>query len=273
MTTRDVYLSVNDADERLMQSIINRLEFRGKDESFVRLREDYLDKMQLQPSSRVLEVGCGTGVVARALAGRRGFTGTIVAIDTGVMLIEAARRLTDGEGLGSRIQFQVGDAHALDFEDESFDAVIAHTVISHVATPLAVLKEAHRILRPGGTLAVFDGDYASLSFGCPDPALAKAMEEAMLKALFNNPRVMRDMPLLLKQAGFEAFYTAAHVYAEMVKGNFWLNLGEHYALTVVSAGALPSEDVERWLAELRRAAGDGTFFASCNYCAYLARRT
>ncbi len=68
--------------------------------------------------------------------------------------------------------FAVGDVHGLDLPAASFDAVVAHTLISHVHDPLKVLAEAARVRPPGGAVAVFDGDYASLTFGCSDPESA-----------------------------------------------------------------------------------------------------
>ena len=70
-------------------------------------------------------------------------------------------------------RFIVGDAHDLDFAAASFDAVVAHTLLSHVRDPLAVLAEAARVVRPGGTVAIFDGDYASLTFGSSDARLGR----------------------------------------------------------------------------------------------------
>lgn len=134
------------------------------------------------------------------------------------MLLEAARRLAAEEGMGGRIEFRVGDAHALDPADASFDVVIAHTLVSHVTDPATVLREVARVVRPGGAVVVVDGDYASWTFGCSDPVLGRAMEEALLAAVISKPRVPRDMPRLLCGAGLRLGPTQAHVYAEGLGG-------------------------------------------------------
>jgi SAM-dependent methyltransferase len=54
--------------------------------------------------------------------------------------------------------------------DASFDAVLPHTLFSHVYDAAAVIREAARIVRPGGVVVVFDGDYGSLTVGTDDPA-------------------------------------------------------------------------------------------------------
>ena len=170
------------------------------------------------------------------------------------------------------MEFAVGDAHALAFADASFDAAVAHTLVSHVRDPLAVLAEAARVVRPGGTVAIFDGDYASLTFGCSDARLGQAMEPALQSMIMSSPRVMRELPRLLPRAGLRLIATQAHVYAEAGSSTFMLNLAETYAPLVASTGHLPAADVDAWLADQRRSAADGTFFAACNYYAYVARR-
>jgi ubiquinone/menaquinone biosynthesis C-methylase UbiE len=272
MSARAVHRFSHELDDAAVQNLITRMEFRGKDPAFTRLRDAYLDKLPQGPAVHFLDLGCGTGVVTRAVAGRDGFAGRVTGVDQSPALIEAARRLAAEDGVGDQVKFDVGDAHALDYADESFDAVIAHTLISHVTEPLTVLKEAARVLRPGSMVAIFDGDYVSLSFACADSALGKAMDEALVTSTFSNPRVMRDLPHLLPQAGLELVETLAHVYTEIGTGSYFPSFAETYAPQVSRAGPMPAEQVDSWLAEQRRALEERTFFATCNYYTYLARR-
>src|SRR5215472_12112339 len=213
MTARDAMRFINDQDETTLQNFVKRLEFRGKDPTFLKMRDAYFDKLPLASAASVLDLGCGTGVVGRALAKRETFSGRIVGVDLSPTFVSEGRRLAKDEHVDHRIEFQVGDVHALDYGDASFDIVIAHTLISHVTDPLSVLKEAARVTRPAGAVAIFDGDYASWTFGYPDPSVAKAMDEALIATIVNNPRVMRDLPRLLRQAGLEMSETMAYNYA------------------------------------------------------------
>ena len=272
MNTRDAMEFINEQDEATLQRFVERLEFRGKDPTFVGYREAYVDKMALAPTADVLDLGCGTGVVTRALAGREGFSGRVTGIDQSPVLVAVAQRLADAEGVGERTGFRVGDAHALDVGDASVDAVVAHTTMSHLTDPLAVLTEAARVLRPGGAFAAFDGDYASWTFGYADHAIARAIEDALLAAVVSKPRVMRDMPRLLREAGLRLVDVGAHVYADVGTSAFFLGAAESYAPLIAQAELVPPEDLEAWLAGLRRASEDGVFFAACNYYAYVATR-
>jgi SAM-dependent methyltransferase len=266
---RDAMQFINEQDAATRERFIARLEFRATDPTFVAYREAYLRLIDLPHAAAVLDLGCGTGVVARAIAADDAFAGTVTGVDQSPDFIAAAERLAAGEGVDDRIEFVVGDAHALELPAASFDAVVAHTLISHVRDPLAVLAHSARVIRPGGTVAIFDGDYASLTFGCSDPRLGEAVEAALQAMIMSAPRVMRELPRLLPRAGLRLTATQAHVFAEAGSSRFFLNLAETYAPLAASAGLLSAADVEAWLAEQRRSAGDGTFFAACNYYAYL----
>jgi SAM-dependent methyltransferase len=262
---RDAMQFVNEQDDATLERFIERLELRGKDPTFAAYREAYLELIDLSRAAAILEVGCGTGVVTRAIAERDGFAGTVTGIDQSPQFVAVAESLAAGD---DRARFAVGDAHELDFPAASFDVVVAHTLVSHVRDPLAVLAEAARVVRPGGTVVVFDGDYASLTFGSSDPRLGQAMELALQATIMSSPRVLRELPRLLPRAGLRLIATQAHVYAEAGSSAFMLNLAETYAPLTT----LQDAEVDAWLADQRRSAADGTFFAACNYYAYVARR-
>lgn len=272
MATRDIFQTSHEWDEATVQRIVDRLEFRGTDPVFCRMRDAYLDKLTFPPNTQVLEVGCGTGVLARALVKRNDFAGRVTAIEPSPGLLDTARRLAKQEGVDQRIEFRLGDGHALDMDDAQFHIVIAHTVVSHVRDPFALIKEAARVVQPGGMVAIFDGDYASWTHGCSDPELGQAMEAGIIAAIVGNPRVMRDMPRLLHAAGLELVEAMPHVYAEVGTGNFFLGAAEAYGPLVPQTGLVPEAQVRTWLEEQRQSTQDGTFFGASNYYAYLATR-
>ena len=266
---RDAMQFINEQDVATLERFIERLEFRGKIDVRGLPRDVHeahrpaADGDRSGPRLRHRR----RGACDRA---RDGFDGTVTGVDQSPEFIAAAARLADADGVGDRVDFVVGDVHGLDFAAASFDAAVAHTLVSHVRDPLAVLAEAARVTRPGGAVAVFDGDYASLTFGSSDPLLGQAMEEALQSMIMSSPRVMRELPRLLPGAGLRLTAAQGHVYAEAGSSSFLLNLAETYGPLAASAGVLPAADVAAWLADQRHSAEDGTFFAACNYYAYTA---
>jgi SAM-dependent methyltransferase len=217
--------------------------------------------------------------VARAIAGRaiaapRVIAGRIIATDYSEALLAAARELARAEGVGDRIELQVQDSHALTLPDGSADIAIAHTLVSHLADPRRALAELARVLRPGGTAVVFDGDYASLAFGGVDQvgAVGEGVEAALVATIAANPTVLRTLPGLAAAVGLEIIDATAHVLAEVGTGTFFVNFAETYAPMAADAGLLRPELAAGWLDRQRRANRAGTFFAACNYYTYLLRR-
>lgn len=119
-------------------------------------REETLRFAGLKTGERVLDAGCGTGVLTRLAALAVGPEGCALGIDPGVKMIAIARKSARLEG--SRAEFRLGVIENLPFEDESFDLVLASAMIHHLPPDLKVkgLSEVRRVLRPGGRLVAVD---------------------------------------------------------------------------------------------------------------------
>ena len=171
-----------------------------------------------------------------------------------------------------RIDFRVGDTHSLDLGAGEFDAVVAHTLISHVERPAAVLAEIVRITKPGSSIGIFDGDYASLTFGHSDPDQGKRDDEALIAAIVTNPRVMRQMPVLVQDAGLELVASFPHVLAEVGNADFWLPAIESFRKLMPTAGAMTAAEANAWGDRLTQALESGLFFGASNYYGYVLRK-
>ena len=113
MGTLDVYRITDKLDEPTLDVVVTRLEARGRHPRFIAMMTQYLDAMDIDSAKTVLDVGCGTGVVARAIAQRSGFAGHITGVDVSSYLIAAAQRLAEDEGVGGVTEFRVGDSQSL----------------------------------------------------------------------------------------------------------------------------------------------------------------
>jgi SAM-dependent methyltransferase len=119
----------------------------------------------------LLDVGCGPGTITCDLA-RSVAPGRVVGIDAAASVIEEAKAVATGN---LPISFEVGDLFHLRFEDESFDVVHAHQVLQHVGDPVAALAEMRRVARPGGIVAVRDGDFPSMRYFPEDPEIERSL--------------------------------------------------------------------------------------------------
>jgi SAM-dependent methyltransferase len=109
-----------------------------------------LDILALRPGEDVLVVGCGTGLDLPLLPADVDITGS----DLSPRMVEKARRRAVSLGLAARLE--VADATRLPYPDASFDAIVLHLILAIVPDPDACLREAARVLRPGGRVAVLD---------------------------------------------------------------------------------------------------------------------
>lgn len=272
MSTVDPFGRTDTLDHGMLDALVVRFEARGKHPRFSKMLHDYLDAMRIHEAGSVLDMGCGTGLAARAIAHRPGFCGRVTGVDLSPHLVAAAEHLAREEGIAEQTEFRPGNVRHLDFADKTFDAVVAHTLLSHVDDVPAVLEEAARVLKTGGMLGIFDGDYASLTFDHADAAKGKACDEALISAVVTNPRVMRQMPRLLRAAGLELVASFSYVLAETGTASFWSSAIETYRKLIPKAGVMTEDEADAWAAALRADSEAGVFFGSSNYHAYVARR-
>lgn len=269
----DPFRITNKLELSTLEVIVGRLETRGHHPRFAKPLSDYLDRMDIDGKANVLDLGCGTGIAARAIAQRPGFKGFIQGIDLSDHLIQAARRFAAEERLSDRVRFDTGDSHTLGLAPGSFDAVVAHTLFSHLEDPAQVLTEMRRVLRPEELVGIFDGDYASMTFELADEARSRQMDDAVVGSLMTNPRILRRLPRLLRKAGFTIEAVLPSIITEVGSADFWRSSIEAWAKLVPVAGILNEAETTAWREELLDASTRGEFFGSCVYYAYIARAT
>lgn len=113
---------------------------------------ELLSRVGLRPGDRVLDLACGTGVVARGAAARVGEKGAVVGIDPSPAMLDVARSVSSTEGLS--IEWHQGRGEALPFDDGTFDVVLCQQGMQFMADRLAAVQEMRRVLAPGGRVGV-----------------------------------------------------------------------------------------------------------------------
>ncbi len=107
-----------------------------------------LDAAEVTAGQRVLDVACGTGVVARRAVELVGPAGAVSGVDLNAAMIQVAKER------GSGIDWRVGDAAALPYDDESFDSVVCQSALFFFPTPRQAVEEMARVVRTEGVVAL-----------------------------------------------------------------------------------------------------------------------
>jgi SAM-dependent methyltransferase len=119
------------------------------------LAHEFLRWLAMPPGLKWLDVCCGGGIVTETIA-EQSHPASIVGIDLSSAQIDHARSYRSR----SNITFEVADALALPFKDAEFDVTVCGLGLNFIPNPVRALKEIKRVLRPGGTVAVYVWDYA-----------------------------------------------------------------------------------------------------------------
>lgn len=165
--------------------------------------EAALAALPIPAETRVLDLGCGSGVVSRLLV-ERFAAGPVVGVDLNPAYVVAARSLA-AERQVPRVNFVAGDARQLPFPDDTFDLLWTAFVVEYLAADIpTVLAELTRVVRPGGVVAVFDVGGFLLHHDPIDPDLAAriARWQQFVQARGFDPEIGPKLPSYFAAAGF-----------------------------------------------------------------------
>ena len=259
------------ADESAVRDQAQLLELRGQGADQAAIREAYLDLLDISPGDRVLDLGCGTGIVARAAARRVGSNGRVVALDPSTVLLALGREIAERDGLLDRIEFQIGDARRLPFAEGTFDVVLAVTSLSHTTDAESTLPGLVRVTRPGGRIGIFDIDNASWIIAHPDLELTRriGLVATMIPV---DGWLGRRLPGLLEMAGLDDVQVRAFTPVERESSGFYAKQAEIWAATAVACGAISDGERERWVNDLHAEQAANRFLAGLTHLFIWGRR-
>jgi arsenite methyltransferase len=149
----------------------------------------------MQPGETVLDLGSGAGFDCFLAAGKVGQTGRVIGIDMTDAMLEKARANAAKTGL-SNVEFRKGEIESLPVDDDSIDVVISNCVLNLVPDKDRAFREIHRVLKPGGRLAVSDMAWEI------EPSSAIRQDMEALVGCIGGALVLDDYVSRLKRSGF-----------------------------------------------------------------------
>ncbi|GAB4195198.1 MAG: hypothetical protein Tsb002_27440 [Wenzhouxiangellaceae bacterium] len=205
----------------------------------------------------VLDIGCGLGQELQRFSQTVGEEGLLVGVDLSESVIAEARNRVVQQGLN--IDFQVGDAQQLKQADNQFNLCRAERVIEYVDDPVAMLREMVRVLKPGGSLLLFDFDYQTMIADADDPELNYKISQIVFRSVPSGGaagqmlRHLTNLGMNSIKVIPQTFVLSFDVYEMMVR---------QATLSAMQQRQLSQFEYEHWWQTLSDAAAAGVFFAS-----------
>ncbi|HTL45419.1 MAG TPA: methyltransferase domain-containing protein [Vicinamibacterales bacterium] len=219
------------------------------------------DRLGIGPASRVLEVGSGSGGPAVYLALMRGCR--VTGVDINPRGIHNAERLAAARHVADRVAFQPVDAGTpLPFEESAFDAIVSNDAMCHIPNRLDVLRDWHRLLRPGGRISFTDAMVVTGLISHEDLATRSSIGRYVFLPPKENERLLAEAGFLVLDA--EDLTPAA----ASIAARWHAARAEHHAALVEREGADNFEGLQRFLACVQRLSEERRL---SRYC-YLAEK-
>lgn len=217
----------------------------------------------------VLEAGCGVGAQTVTLAARSP-SARFTSIDISSQSLDAAQQTTRAAGL-TNVTFRQADIFSLPFEADSFDHVFVCFVLEHLGQPMEALTRLKRLLKPGGTVTVIEGDHGSTCFH-PDSLAARAAIQCQVtlqQQAGGNALIGRQLYPLMNAAGFDQVSVSPRmVYADSSRPDLvdgftrktFTAMIEGVRTPAISAGLIKPQDFDDGIRDLHRTMqADGVF--------------
>ena len=208
----------------------------------------YLEPL-LEPGQSLLDLGCGPGTITVEFADRVA-PGRVVGVDASAEVIARAT----SEFQRDNLEFLVGSAYELPFDDDTFDVVHTHQVLQHVADPVAVLREMRRVAKPGGIVAAREVDYAGTFWFPQLPGLDAwiTLYDAVHRSNGGEPDAGRRLHAWAREAGFDDAATTVSVwnFSAPADREWWGSMWEArvlqsaFATDALSKGLATQDDLQ-----------------------------
>lgn len=227
-------------------------------------REAVSARLRVAPGDRVLDVGCGPGLLATAMATRTGPDGLVCGVDLSGTMLALARQRCAAQPWTA---FHFASAERLPHGSGAFTRLACTQVLEYVPDPDRALSEFRRVLRPGGLVVLMDTDWESCVWASSDDARMRRMIDAW-DAHCPHPHLPRTLPARLGRAGFrvQSVEVMPLVTAGPMVGTYCGGMVGELSRFAVRSGQFSEADAAAWRQDLEaRDRAGGTFFSLNRY--------
>lgn len=242
---------------------------------YLERRSQYPDQVQVNDAlcrilnpiqgEHILEVGCGSGLMCRLIAPFVSPKGHITGIDLNPEVIQFARKYASQENLSSLITFEVGDAEAIPYSNNSFHGAFAARLLLYIQNPQKVIRELIRVVRPGGRIVLMDWDFETVVVDHLNRELTRRILQWRTDHKDGNNWSGRQLFRLMKSQGLSTVKVYPVITMAKSENNSLTQSLRHGALGAFDNKVINQEEYKAWLTEFEILLRDRLFFASIVY--------
>ena len=207
-----------------------------------------LESLALNGGESILDAGCGTGLLLELEAKAVGPDGRAEGVDFSDDMLEVARARCAPL---KQVSLQQGSVEKLEFAENSFDALSCTQTLLYVNELEIALAEMHRVLKPGGRIAIVETDWSGAILTSPDQVLTRKIFDAWDGSV-SNPNLPKRLKPLLSSLGFGAIRVQAIpvLNASYSKASFSAGMLDNFAATALKQKIISPEESQLWLNDI-----------------------
>lgn len=263
----DPFQDVDAAGPEFIKMFADSMDVRQSDPTMERIVADYLGRLPFAAESITIEVGAGAGAVTRRIA-VAAHPAKVVGYEPSKGFVnEAIERSKNHDNLF----FKVADGAKLPIKNNCVDAVIMHTVLTHVTHPKSLLAEAFRVLKAGGTLVICDADFSKATFSSiPNDPLNICAQE-FVREFVTDAFIVGKLRALISTTGMEitSFDVMSRVVTTREQMLPWVEVTTQ---KMVERGDIGKELANALVAEHDRRAEVGSLYGYQAFATAIARK-
>jgi len=228
----------------------------------VRQRIQTLEALALRAGEHILDAGCGTGLLVRDMSSTIGSQGRITGVDLSNAMLEVAKNRCSEL---TNIELKQGSVTQLDFADNSFDAASCIQTLLYVDQVEIALSELHRVLKPGGRVAIIETDWRGVVLNSPDEVMTRKILDAW-DAAVSSPNLPVKLTPLLKKLNFSAIkiIPIPILNTSFSEVNFSSGMLEYFSSYAVKNKIITKDQAALWMTQIRDLSKADSFFFCVN---------